>query len=68
MSRVHDMGGRFGDGPVRREADPEPVFKEKWQAHALALTLAAGSLGRWSLDESRHARECLEPRLSLIHI
>ena len=62
MSRVHDMGGRFGDGPVRREADPEPVFKEEWQAHALALTLAAGSLGRWSLDESRHARECLEPR------
>ena len=62
MSRVHDMGGRFGDGPVRRDADPEPVFKEKWQAHALALTLAAGSLGRWSLDESRHARECLEPR------
>ena len=62
MSRVHDMGGRFGDGPVRREADPEPVFKEEWQARALALTLAARSLGRWSMDESRHARECLEPR------
>ena len=46
MNRVHDMGGRFGDGPIRREADPEPVFKEDWQARALALTLAAGSLGR----------------------
>ena len=43
MSRVHDMGGRFGDGPVRRDADPEPVFKEEWQAHALALTTVTRS-------------------------
>lgn len=61
MSRVHDMGGRFGDGPVTPEAD-EPVFKEDWHARSLALTLAAGGLGQWNIDISRHARECLSPR------
>ncbi len=59
MTRVHDMGGRFGDGPV--DTAPEPVFKEDWHARALAVTLAAGALGQWSLDTSRHARERLSP-------
>lgn len=61
MSRVHDMGGRFGDGPVMPDFGDEPVFKEEWHARALAITLAAGSLGQWNLDVSRHARECLSP-------
>ena len=60
MSRVHDMGGRFGDGPVVPEPD-EPVFHEDWHRDALALTLAAGGLGQWNLDISRHARESLPP-------
>jgi nitrile hydratase beta subunit len=60
MSRVHDMGGRFGDGPVIK--DPEgAVFHEDWHARALALTLASGTLGQWNLDYSRHARERLAP-------
>lgn len=61
MTRVHDMGGRFGDGPVTPDPD-EPVFKEDWHARALALTLAAGGLGQWNIDVSRHARECLSPQ------
>ena len=61
MSRVHDMGGRFGDGSVPYDAD-EPVFKEDWHARALAVTLAAGALGQWNLDMSRHSRECLSPK------
>lgn len=61
MTRPHDMGGRFGDGPVVPDA-PGPVFKEDWHARALALTLAAGALGQWNLDISRHAREELAPR------
>lgn len=61
MSRVHDMGGRFGDGPVVPEAEGV-VFHEDWHARALALTLAAGSLGKWNIDVSRHARECLAPK------
>ena len=61
MTRVHDMGGRFGDGPVN-PAPEEPVFKEDWHARALAVTLAAGALGQWNLDTSRHARERLSPK------
>ncbi|MCM2561421.1 nitrile hydratase subunit beta [Lutimaribacter sp. EGI FJ00015] len=59
MTRVHDMGGRFGDGPVAPA--PEPVFKQEWHARALAVTLAAGALGQWNLDTSRHSRERLSP-------
>ncbi|WP_204114759.1 nitrile hydratase subunit beta [Shimia biformata] len=59
MSRVHDMGGRFGDGPI--DPAPEPVFKQDWHARALALTLAAGAMGKWNIDTSRHARVCLSP-------
>lgn len=61
MSRVHDMGGRFGDGPVVPEAE-DVVFHADWHPRALALTLAAGSLGKWNIDVSRHARECLAPK------
>ena len=61
MSRVHDMGGRFGDGPVDPGPEDAPVFAEEWHARALAITLASGGLGLWTLDASRHARECLPP-------
>ncbi|AXI42995.1 nitrile hydratase subunit beta [Sulfitobacter sp. SK011] len=61
MSRVHDMGGRFGDGPVVPE--PEDVkFHADWHPRALAVTLAANYLGQWNIDVSRHARECLAPK------
>jgi nitrile hydratase beta subunit len=60
MSRVHDMGGRFGDGAVVPEQDDE-IFHEEWHGRALALTLASGTLGQWNLDYSRHARERLAP-------
>ena len=52
MSRLHDMGGRFGDGsiPVPRDnsnevTNSEPTFKYEWHAKAWAITLAAGALG-----------------------
>ena len=60
MTRAHDMGGRFGDGPVL-PAQNEPIFSEDWHARALAVTLAAGALGQWNIDVSRHAREKLSP-------
>lgn len=60
MTRVHDMGGRFGDGAITPEADGIPRLGD-WQARALALTLATGSLGQWNIDVSRHARERLSP-------
>ncbi|AUQ59173.1 nitrile hydratase subunit beta [Phaeobacter inhibens] len=62
MSRVHDMGGRFGDGSVKPEPQDAPVFAEEWHARALAITLACGALGQWNIDTSRHARERLAPK------
>ena len=60
MTRLHDMGGRYGDGTITPEPEDE-VFHADWHARALAVTLAAGSLGKWNIDVSRHARECLSP-------
>ena len=61
MTRVHDMGGRFGDGPVVPE-DEDVKFHADWHPRALAIVLASGSLGKWNIDVSRHARECLAPK------
>ena len=60
MNGPQDLGGRMGFGPVVPEAD-EPVFHAAWEERALGLTLCAGALGHWTLDESRHARESLPP-------
>ena len=30
MNQVHDIGARFGDGPVCKAVDPQPVFSEDW--------------------------------------
>lgn len=62
MTRVHDMGGRFGDGPVVSGGENEPVFVKDWHARACAVTVAAGMLGQWNIDTGRHARECLAPK------
>lgn len=56
MNGVHDMGGMHGLGPI--EIDPEePWFHHEWERRAFAITLAAGALGEWNIDMSRHARE-----------
>ncbi|MDE2356524.1 MAG: nitrile hydratase subunit beta [Alphaproteobacteria bacterium] len=58
MNGVHDMGGMDGMGPI--DARPEAaLFHAPWEARVLALTLAAGAQGRWTLDESRFHRESL---------
>ncbi len=60
MNNIHDMGGMQGFGALEIERD-EPVFHSDWEAKAMALTLAMGAWGKWSLDASRHARERLAP-------
>lgn len=60
MNGVHDMGGMHGLGPIVHEED-EPVFHAEWERRAFAITLAAGFLGRWNLDQSRYARELMPP-------
>ena len=56
MNGVHDMGGMEGLGPIETEPN-EPVFHERWEARALALTLAMGAWQEWNIDSGRHARE-----------
>jgi nitrile hydratase len=60
MNGAQDMGGQMGFGPVLPEPD-EPRFHAAWEKRALAVTLACGAMGHWSIDASRHARETLHP-------
>ena len=60
MNGGHDLGGKQGFGAIAAEAD-EPCFHAEWERRVFALTLAAGMLGQWNIDESRHARENQPP-------
>lgn len=60
MIGAHDMGGMHGFGPVVAEEDEAP-FHHEWEGRVLALALAAGSLGKWNLDQSRFSRENTPP-------
>jgi nitrile hydratase len=60
MNGPQDLGGQMGFGPVAPERD-EPIFHAEWEKRALGVTLCAGALGAWNIDESRHARETLHP-------
>jgi len=60
MNGPHDLGGQMGFGPIGPEKD-EPVFHAEWEKRALGVTLCAGAMGHWTIDESRHARESLHP-------
>jgi nitrile hydratase subunit beta len=60
MNGAQDLGGQMGFGPINPEKD-EPLFHGDWEKRALAITLACGGMGHWTIDESRHARETLHP-------
>lgn len=55
-----DLGGVMGFGRIAAEAD-EPLFHAEWERRIFAVTLAAGALGQWNIDQSRHAREARSP-------
>ena len=60
MNGPQDLGGQMGFGPVAPEKD-EPLYHAAWEPRAMALTIASGAMGHWTIDESRHARESLPP-------
>ncbi|MBZ9653134.1 nitrile hydratase subunit beta [Phyllobacterium lublinensis] len=60
MNGAQDLGGQMGFGPIAPEKD-EPLFHADWEKRALGLTIAAGAMGHWNIDESRHTRESLHP-------
>ena len=62
MNGGHDLGGMHGLGPVDPEPESEePVFHAVWERRAFALNLATGFLGKWNIDQGRHARERQHP-------
>ena len=68
MNGGHDLGGMHGLGPVNPEPEAEePVFHAEWERRAFALNLAAGFLGKWNIDQGRHARERQHPADYLRH-
>jgi nitrile hydratase subunit beta len=60
MNGPQDLGGQMGFGHIAPEVN-EPLFHAEWEKRALGITLAAGGMGHWNIDESRHARESLHP-------
>jgi nitrile hydratase subunit beta len=61
VNRIADLGGAEGWGRVPTPTPDEPVFAQKWESRAFALTLL--SIGRVSgrnLDAFRHALERLD--------
>lgn len=60
MDGVHDMGGMHGMGPVEAEEN-EPVFHADWEKRVFAMNNAISALGVRNIDESRHARERMDP-------
>jgi nitrile hydratase subunit beta len=60
VNGAHDLGGMHGFGQVSIEPG-EPVFHHAWERRAFALTLAAGFLGKWNIDQVRFAREQMPP-------
>ncbi|HEV2934020.1 MAG TPA: hypothetical protein VGY96_12880 [Streptosporangiaceae bacterium] len=61
MSRVHDMGGQTGFGPVPAGADGEPAFAADWEARVYALAAVLRRRGLFNDDELRDAIERLPP-------
>ncbi len=61
MSRVNDVGGMEGFGPVQREA-VEPPFHADWEAHVFAMNRALIGAGVYTLDEFRDAVERIPPQ------
>ena len=60
MTRIHDMGGALATVRCRVKR-MKPAPSQQTGTAALALTVAAGALGKWNIDASRHMRECLPP-------
>ena len=62
MKGGHDLGGQPEMGPINPEPESqEPVFHADWERRVFAMTMATGMLGKWNIDESRHARERQDP-------
>jgi hypothetical protein len=60
MSRIHDLGGLHGFGPLEIETD-EPPFHHEWEARVFAINRFLLRAGWYTLDEFRGALEQMPP-------
>jgi hypothetical protein len=60
VSRVHDVGGQGGFGPVPLGDDGQP-FHADWEARVYALNGALRARGLYNVDEFRDAIERIPP-------
>jgi nitrile hydratase subunit beta len=60
MSRLNDVGGMHGFGPIEPAAD-EPPFHAEWEARVFALNRLLMQRGLYNLDQFRDAVEQIEP-------
>jgi hypothetical protein len=60
MSRIHDLGGLHGFGPLEIERD-EPPFHHEWEARVFAINRLLLKAGCYTLDEFRAAVERMPP-------
>ena len=65
VSRVHDMGGQTGFGPVPVGEDGEPAFAADWEARVYALAAVLRRRSVFNSDELRDAIERLPPEVYL---
>jgi hypothetical protein len=61
MSRVHDMGGQTGFGPVPVTDNGVPAFHADWEVRVYALAKVLQRHGYFNADELRDAIERLPP-------
>ena len=60
MSRIHDLGGAHGFGPLEIESD-EPPFHHEWEARVFAINRLLLRARCYTLDEFRDAVERMPP-------
>ena len=60
MSRINDLGGMHGFGPLAIERD-EPPFHHEWEARVFAINALLQRQGWYTLDEFRDALERMPP-------
>lgn len=65
MSRVNDVGGQVGFGPVAPDLGEAPGFHADWEARVFAIQSVLIRRGIYTVDEMRDAIERLPPQVYL---
>jgi nitrile hydratase len=61
VSRINDVGGMHGFGPIETRDDGAP-FHHEWEARVFAINRLMLERGAYTLDEFRYAIERMDPQ------